>query len=140
MRTTDDESIFAWNPNSPFDILAPPQEYLLGQSPRVFAEGSRIVEWTPKGGRRPFVMSNKGLQTSLTVVHEKHRQLFWVLSCRYQDDFRGLIAIRIQNVDKDTFAMHPRTPRLEVVELDVVSRSETHPGFISQHWSPWMCE
>ena len=36
--------------------------------------------------------------------------------------------------------MHARTPRLEVVELEVMSRAETRPGFISQHWSPWMCE
>ena len=140
MRTMDDESIFAWNPNGPFDILAPPQEYLSAQSPRDLAEGSRIVEWTPEVGRRPFFMSNKGLQTSLTVVHGTHRQLFWVLCCRYQDDFRGPIAIRIQKVDEDTLAMHPRTPTLEVVELDVVNRAETRPGFMSQHWSPWMWE
>jgi hypothetical protein len=129
IRTSEEESIFAWNTHYSYETS------LLAPSPVNFADCSRVVQWTSSDGKDPFTMTNKGLRISLAMFLGKDRQLFWILGCRYEDDFRGPIAIPIAKRSRKRYIRGATcSRRLRTVELDAGDRSWTRSGFILQRW------
>lgn len=107
IRTTADQSIFCWQ-NLPPDenevdanysfgaLLAPsPDQFLVDNSGR---RRIRLWEDSPLAGKHS--LGNMGLEIHLPLIEEPESDEFWakqflwgVLSCRYENDFDGLIAL-----------------------------------------------
>jgi hypothetical protein len=97
IRNSDDESIFAWNR----DKLAPGELLnLLAPSAAYYDDGARIVGWSDErlGIREPHSLTNQGLRIRVPLLEESKDVYVAILACRYQDDFRGPIGLRLERV------------------------------------------
>lgn len=88
IRHSTDQSIFAWDTPSGF---IEPRELLLAPSPRCFLNGSRIRRRPRTSSEYAFTISNKGLQITLPIVHQRLEEdpshpyvTLGVLDCRYE--------------------------------------------------------
>jgi hypothetical protein len=97
IRSSDDESIFAWDRD---DDCLDESGGLLARSPDAFYDGARIVGWSDDNldDRHPYNLTNKGLRICLPLLEDKERGLYIaVLACRYRNDFRGPIGLRLDS-------------------------------------------
>lgn len=87
MKTTDDESLFAWcDPSAPQNA----RHGLLSTSPRFFAASRSFIPYQDWGARPPFQMTNRGLQIALPVAptSTSHSDLYLAaLNCPVPPDY-----------------------------------------------------
>jgi hypothetical protein len=92
MKTSDDQSIFAWMKDSPhkplYDSSARQTFSLLAHSPASFRNSGNIVEAEAPvvsgyldGIRTPTVFNNKGLHLSLPIIQKGDRRVLAILNC-----------------------------------------------------------
>jgi hypothetical protein len=92
MKTSDDQSIFAWIKDSPpapiHDINARQTFSMLAHSPAHFKHSGRVVEAEAPvvsgyldGIRTPTVFNNKGLHLSLPIIQKSDRRVLAILNC-----------------------------------------------------------
>lgn len=62
IKISDDESIFAWFLPVNEDLFASPRYGILASSPSAFARSGQVVTHRPMIGKKPFSVTNKGLQ------------------------------------------------------------------------------
>jgi hypothetical protein len=146
IKTSDDESIFAWDydyqaQNSSSPLLAP--------SPRCFRKGNRIVRTTRGQTREPYSLTNKGLRIRLPmVIGANGFTAIGALACRYEDDLRGPIAIKLiseakhsnENPSEDTWDVeqYPIShQRLDVVPVETADRAIPRTILVSRKRLPW---
>lgn len=99
IRTSDDHTIFAWSPVSDYDTSG---FALLAPSPDCFAtQGSAIVRLDRQDFKHqgPFNLANKGLRITLPLFPDPlnvSNSYFAALACRFVDDYRGPISLRVK--------------------------------------------
>jgi heterokaryon incompatibility protein (HET) len=97
MKTSDDESIFAWS-ISAADSAEPLLTGLLARSPAEFAHSGNIIPLSRPKSSEPYSMTNKGLRIQLPLLADSLDPHNYValLSCQIKDNFTGPIAIRLR--------------------------------------------
>ncbi|KAI5360565.1 Putative heterokaryon incompatibility [Septoria linicola] len=92
LRNTEDQSIFAWEFQEPIKHSHLPCS-LFASEPLQFKQCSKVVAWDGlhNGEHR---LTNRGV-TFDELYFDQDAQLA-LLNCRYEDDFRGPIALRIE--------------------------------------------
>jgi hypothetical protein len=141
LRTSDDESIFAWD----YNWMASEPGRLLAQSPAEFRDGARIVRWFDGGigNHGSYHMTNKGLRIRLPILGNTLSRIsgasncIAILACRYEDDFRGPVGLHlVQHNDKsdvyDTIdSSGSRLCVIDLAEANIynISRSSVIPKF-----------
>ena len=94
IKTSTDHSIFAWE-----TIRKEHSGALLAESPANFAHADQIVQIGKPGS---FEMTNRGLRIELTAIGssdkpvEKDHHIYAALNCRFENDFSGVLAIRLE--------------------------------------------
>jgi hypothetical protein len=92
MRLTTDQTILAWNGNGQDG-----SGRLLAVSPADFAQVRKVVRWGMPGS---FEMTNQGLRIHVPVLKRERvhgTESLAILNCRYEDDFSGVLALRLQS-------------------------------------------
>ena len=91
MRATTDQTILTWNGSGQNG-----NGCLLAQSPADFAQSRKVVRWGSPGS---FEMTNRGLRIYVPVLKRETAhgtESLAILNCRYEDDFSGVLALRLQ--------------------------------------------
>lgn len=119
IKTSVDYSIFIW-------ASAGPRSSLLAESPSNFS--NNIVPWGKPDSSR---MTNKGLRITLPIIGRlisDHWEISAVLYCRYRDDLRGSLALRLRrlpgNNDLHVFGEPADDERLRYVGHTMVTAAE----------------
>ena len=92
MRLTTDQTILAWNGNGQDG-----NGRLLADSPADFLQIRKVVGWGRPGS---FEMTNHGLRIYVPVLKRESAhglESLAILNCRYEDDFSGVLALRLQS-------------------------------------------
>ena len=77
MKSTDDHTIFAW-----LDYLGSDTPHgLLADDPWAFKRTGHYQPYTDHGNRRPYAMTNRGLQINLFLTESKDGELLAALDC-----------------------------------------------------------
>jgi len=100
MKSSDDESIFAWiNPDADDDQL----HGLLADDPSYFFKSGRMTYYQDFEDREPYVMSNRGLSISLRMSHCQEEGCFAAaLHCPVPQTGDGFLAVFLKCLDKNT--------------------------------------
>ncbi|KAK4495709.1 hypothetical protein PRZ48_012977 [Zasmidium cellare] len=106
IKTSTDHSIFTWGTLDPLSIRDDELDLLFARSPRDFSHCSKMVRWATGRIDNEFRLTNRGITfESLPTFEDDEEGAFAVLSCRYEDDFGGVLALRLSSGDED-FPMH----------------------------------
>jgi hypothetical protein len=112
IRVSDDHTIFAWSPLSDFDesgfsLLAPTLECFDSQGGTVIR-----LERQDFKHQGPFSLTNKGLRITLPIFPDpscNSRSYLAALACRYANDYRGPISLRLSE-DKSSPGFYHLAP------------------------------
>ena len=116
IRTSDDESIFAW-----FGDLAKGLYGVLAPAPQAFSKSGQVVRHKPMFGKKPYAMTNKGLQYE--VPHKES----WVINKDIGAEFNLLLDCGLADQQESTNARSSIVLRLRwdgaywrrVITLDI---------------------
>ncbi|GIZ47178.1 hypothetical protein CKM354_001027700 [Cercospora kikuchii] len=118
MKSTDDHTIFAWVDSRGSDE----PHGLLADSPLAFAHTGQYQPYFDHGTRRPYAMTNRGLQMSLPLTRKGPGEYFAALECPPNaDSSRGNLAVvlkRWPGTEKD--ADFQRYSRIECSTLTAI--------------------
>ena len=100
LKLSNDESIFAWSPESG-DTGIDIRYTLLTHSARNFSECSNIQRFAPTIPREPYAMTNKGLEITTTLLPARGntRHFFMPLNCYRQGEVLPLAILLHRNHD-----------------------------------------
>jgi hypothetical protein len=100
LKISDDESIFAWYPGDPWIY-----SHILADSPSAFARSSNIRPFEPNVRRKPYAMTNKGLEITTVILTSKvHRNLHYLpLNCYEGTSIRPLAIPLYKNATNGTY-------------------------------------
>jgi hypothetical protein len=109
LRTSGDESIFAWHPTSGSGSGS-----ILASSPSSFSHSSNITLFEPFTPRPPYAMTNKGLEIHTVLLQgcgtegsmEKNRIYFMPLNCVRGKEVLPLV-IRLQRISSSRYTRAP---------------------------------
>lgn len=93
IRSTDDHSIFVWQPRRPEE-----RHLLLAPSPDRFINGDLIVTVSRLHHVDGHHLGNTGLRITLPLVYTGIQDNWHaILGCRYRDDYQNIIALCLRN-------------------------------------------
>lgn len=97
VRRSTDHSIFAWSTLDPLPENSNDVDLLFARSPRHFSNCRKMVRWTSNLFDEEFHVTNRGITFGGLLCVETKEDFFAVLNCRYEDDFSGVLALRLCN-------------------------------------------
>lgn len=99
MKSSDDESIFAW-----VDPCAQDEEPhgLLAKSPAHFSKSSEIIYYQDFEDRDPYVMSNRGLSITLRLSRCDDGRFAAALQCPVAHTGDGFLAVFLRRLGEDS--------------------------------------
>lgn len=101
IKTSTDHSIFAWSSLNPRPHDDDQVDLLFAKSPRDFSHCRKMVRWTPGHLDDEFHLTNRGVMFESIPFFEGQEGLFVILNCRYEDDFDGVVALRLCKGDEE---------------------------------------
>ena len=143
MLLSTDQTILAWNGNGENGGAR-----LLAESPADFALERKVVQW---GRPDSFEMTNRGLRMHVPVLKIEQvngTETLAVLNCRYEDDFSGVLALRLASyktwggyhlsLEKEQETSEAKHDRLVFISTHELStcKSEKLPIEITQTFEP----
>lgn len=100
IKTSSDHSVFAWDefPVRKY-MTGEARDILFASSPDQFTYGAKMVRWVGDVVDLPFRVTNKGVSFDGLLITGKEPEYFAALNCRYEDDLRGTLALRLRQKD-----------------------------------------
>lgn len=99
MKSSDDESIFAWvNPDAQDNELSG----LLAKNPSYFSKSSEIIYYQDFEDREPYVMSNRGLSITLHLSRCEDGKFAAALHCPVAHTGDGFLAVFLKRLGENS--------------------------------------
>ena len=93
VRTSTDQSIFAWEGDHEVPILS--GDLVFASDPSQFSHGGKIVPWRTSHITRPYQLTNRGITFEALLFRQGREDCFGFLNCRYEDNLVGPIVLRL---------------------------------------------